>query len=115
MVYERELVYDGEDDWLTAMSYPNAVREDKERYTKVQLMASFLILALLDHEKVAAVVELRKEAEEVGESLQRMDIARKGFPSIKQKGVLRTIDSLYDKLNVLMGDENESNAESLSL
>jgi hypothetical protein len=110
VVYERKLVYDGEDDWLTAISYPNAVREDNERYTKVQLVASFLILALLDHEEVAAVAKLRKEAEEVGELLQRMDIARWNINFVKEQGVLRKIDSLYDNLSVLVGDENESNA-----
>uniref|UniRef100_A0A7S2XRW8 Protein kinase domain-containing protein n=1 Tax=Attheya septentrionalis TaxID=420275 RepID=A0A7S2XRW8_9STRA len=115
LVYQRELVYDGEDDWLTAISYPNAVREDKERYTKVQLMASFLILALLNHAEVGAVAELRVEAEKVGELLHRMDIGRKPFPFVKQMGVMVMIDSLYDKLNALVGYENESNAESLSL
>ena len=100
--YARELAYSGgtnDEDWLIAMTYPNAVRNDKRRYTQLQLVASFLTLASLDHEDDPTAMELRQKAEVVGKWLQKEDVPD---AFIDKERDLREIDSLVESMNALV-------------
>ena len=102
-IYERILDYAGEDHWLTAVSYPNFVRKEKLRYTKLQLVASFLRLASWNNLK--GVEELREEAKKVGEFMHERDLKCAEFVLGTYNHWLVMIDNLYNSMSTLV-EEN---------
>jgi hypothetical protein len=67
-------------DWYIALSYPNFLRKNAQKYTQSQLVASFLYLAgrITDFstETNQKLDELQKEAQKLGEALFKIDEAK---------------------------------------
>jgi len=93
----------GDDDWYKALRYPNFFVEDANRYTTVQLIASFIYILKggpnedLDQE----CAQLLEEAERLGESLCNLD---KTDDLMKSPQRLKKFNNWVDKLESMMND-----------
>ena len=99
---------EGEDDWYQALRYPNFFVEDANRYTKVQLLASFLYILMwapntedLGSKMLQACNGLKEEAKRFGESMCCLDKTGK-LPKTKVR--LEEFNSWVDKLELMIND-----------
>ena len=97
----------GDDDWYKALRYPNFFVEDAKRYTKVQLLASFLYIITeapnkdIDSGVLQECAKLKEEAKRLGESLCNLDKTDK-LAKIPER--LKKFNAWVDELESMMND-----------
>ena len=84
-------------NWHAALCYPNYLREKPVAYTKVQLIATFLVLMQEEADSDTALSALRKDAQSLGEELRLNDKNEMTVGS-SDSYTKQTIDPLYDRM-----------------